>query len=195
VPLRDTRRIAVLALVILLAAACGDESQEGGDGDAPSPTETAATGAPSGTERYENPEFGFTLDYPQGWTVNDQPGVAALLVNQASAQDGFAESVNVVTEELPGEIPLDDYTEATMRNLEAGFGQIDVIEEGPTTIGGLPAHSIEYRAEQQGQTLSFFQTWLIDETTAFVLTYTGANEGFEELRPEADTIIESFRVT
>jgi hypothetical protein len=193
--MRDTRRIAVLALVILLAGGCGDESPEGADGDAPSPTETATTGAPSGTERYENTEFGFRLDYPQGWTVNDQPGVAALLVNQASAQDGFAESVNVVTEELPGEIPLDDYTEATVQNLEEGFGQIDVIEEGSTTIGGLPAHSIEYRAEQQGETLSFFQTWLIDETTAFVLTYTGANEGFEELRPEADTIIESFRVT
>jgi hypothetical protein len=187
--------IAVLALVILLAGACGESGEEGGGGGAPSPAETAAPEAPSGTERYENTEFGFTIDHPPSWTVTQQPGVAVLLVNQASAQDGFAESVNVVAEELPGEIPLDDYTEVTIRNLEEGFGQIEVVEEGPTTIDGLPAHSIEYRAEQQGQTLTFLQTWLIEATTAFVLTFTGHDQGFEESRPEAESIFQSFRVT
>jgi hypothetical protein len=189
------RQIAVLAFVILLAGACGESGEEGGGGGAPSPAETAATEAPSGTQRYEDTEFGFTIDHPPSWTVTQQPGVVVLFVNQASAQDGFAESVNVVAEELPGEIPLDDYTEVTIRNLEAGFGQIEVIEEGPTTIGGLPAHSIEYRAEQQGQTLTFLQTWFVDGTTAFVLTFTGQDQGFDELRPEAESIFESFRVT
>jgi hypothetical protein len=190
-----TRWIAVPALVILLAVACGESGEDSVGGRAPSPAETATTAPPSGTQRYESSEFGFTLDYPQGWTVNDQPGVAALLVNQASAQDGFAESMNVVTEDLPGEIPLDDYTEATIRNLEEGFGEIEVIEEGPTTVGDLDAHSIEYRAVQQGQTLTFLQKWFVEGTTAFVLTYTGHEEGFEELRSEAESIMESFRLT
>ena len=185
--------IAVLAL--LLAGACGDSGEDAEGGGSPSPAETAATEAPPGTERYENTEFGFTIDHPPSWTLTQQPGVVVLLVNEASAQDGFAESVNVVAEELPGEIPLDDYTEVTIRNLEEGFGQMEVIEEGPTTIDGLPAHSIEYRAEQQGQTLTFLQTWLIEATTAFVLTFTGQDEGFDELRPDAESIMKSFRVT
>lgn len=184
--------IAVLSLA-LLAAACAGEDEEGGS--QPSPAETATETAPSGTERYENAEFGFTLDYPQGWMAREQPGVEVLLVNQASAQDGFAESVNVVAEELPAEIPLDQYTEATIQNLEAGFGDIEVIEEGPTTIADLPAHSIEYRAEQQGQTLTFRQTWLVEGPTAFVLTYTGQGSGFDDYRSDAEAIFESFRVT
>jgi hypothetical protein len=188
-------KLIAVTLAILLAGACGESSDEGGGGGPPSPAETAATEAPSGTQRYENTEFGFTIDHPPSWTVTQQPGVAVLFVNQASAQDGFPESVNVIAEELPGEIPLDQYTEATIQNLEAGFGQMEVIEEGPTTIGGLPAHSIEYRAEQQGQTLTFLQTWLIEATTAFVLTYTGQDRGFDELRPDAESIFESFRVT
>jgi hypothetical protein len=189
-----SRRLIAFLSLALVAGACGDGS-DSGTGPQPSPAETVATGAPSGTQRLENTELGFTIDHPESWTPSDQPGVAALLVNQESAQDGFAESVNVVSEEVPEEVSLDEYTEATIRNLEAGFGGLEVIGEGPTTIGDLPAHSIEYRAEQQGQTLSFLQTWLIGDTTAFVLTYTGEGEGFDDYRSDAETIMESFRLT
>jgi hypothetical protein len=185
----DLRRrrltVAVLSLA-LLAGACDGETP-------PAPT---TTGAPAGTERYENTEFGFTLDYPEGWVVNEeQPGAEVFIFNQESAQDGFGENLGVGVEELPGEITLEQYTQATMRNLEAGLGEFQVAEEGPTTIGGVPAYSIEYEAEQQGQLYTFLQTWLVEGQTAYVLTYTGQGEEFGTYRPEAESIIDSFRVS
>lgn len=124
-----------------------------------------------------------------------QPGAEVFIFNRESTADGFSENLGVGVEELPGEITLEQYTEASKRNLEAGLGEIQVADEGPSQVGGIPAYSIEYEAEQQGQTFTFLQTWLVDGRTAFVITYTGVGEGFGTYRPEAEAIIDSFRLT
>jgi hypothetical protein len=195
--MRRTLTLGIVSLA-LLAGACDGETQPQAEGPTSTPTTpaTTTTEAPSGTERYENAEFGFTLDYPSGWAVNEsQPGAEVFIFNQESAQDGFGENLGVGVEELPGEVTLEQYTEASKRNLEAGLTGLEVIVEGPTQVGDIPAYSIEYTAEQQGDTYSFLQTWLVDGLRAYVITYTGVGQEFETYRPEAESIVNSFRAT
>jgi hypothetical protein len=190
--MRRRLTVAVLSLALLAGACDGGTQQQAGE----QTDEPTTTQAPAGTQRYENTEFGFTLDYPEGWVVNEeQPGAEVFIFNQPSAQDGFGENLGVGVEELPGEITLEQYTQATKGNLEAGLGEIQVAEEGPTSIGGVPAYSIEYEAEQQGELFTFLQTWLVDSRTAYVLTFTGHGQEFETYRPQAQSIIDSFRLT
>jgi hypothetical protein len=186
------QRLTVAVLALLLLGACDGGAQQSVDG----PTTPATTDAPVGTERYENTQYGFTLDYPPGWVVNEeQPGAVVFIFNQESAQDGFGENLGVGVEELPGEVTLEQYTVATKRNLEAGLGEFQVSNEGPTTVGELAAYSIEYQAEQQGQLFSFLQTWLVAGQTAFVITYTGQGQEYDTYRSEAQDITGSFRLT
>jgi hypothetical protein len=196
--MRRTRTPAVLSLA-LLAGACNGGTAPQAEEPTTTPTSPATTSTeepPPGTERYENTEFGFTLDYPSGWAVNEeQPGAEVFIFNQESTGDGFGENLGVGVEELPGEVTLEQYTEASKRNLEAGLDEIQVTEEGPTQVGEIPAYSIEYQAEQQGQTYSFLQTWFVDGQRAFVITYTGVGEEFGTYRPEAEDVIDSFRLT
>jgi hypothetical protein len=188
---------AAMAMVLALlafAVGCQDAPQDAG----PRPSPTTGDEGPSLPERYTNDQAGFTLDYPSAWTaeeVTDQPGVLIALFQRQSAGDGFAENVNVLLEELPSGVTLDQYTAANKANLERAFTNFEVLEEEPQNIGEAPAFWIRYDAEQQGQRLSFLQAWLVDGSRAFVLSYTGRADEFEAYRPDAEAIFSSFRLT
>lgn len=184
---------ALLALVVFTVGCQGSDPDAG-----PAPRPATGEGASPLGQRYTNDEAGFVLDYPDGWTaqeVADQPAVLVALFQRQSAGDGFAENVNVLLEELPAGVTLDEYTAANRANLERAFTNFEVLEEGQQSIGEAPAFWIRYDADQQGQRLSFLQAWLVDGERGFVLSYTGQGEEFDAFRPDAEAIIRSFRLT
>ena len=191
-------RAAAFLIVAALSVGCND-GQRAVDRptDVGSPTPTVEEASPLG-ERYTSEEAGFSLEYPNGWTaqeVTDQPGVLVALFHRQSARDGFAENVNVLLEELPPNVTLEQYTAANVANLDRAFGNLEVLEEEDRTIGEHPGHWIRYDAEQQGRRLSFLQAWLVDGERAFVLSYTGEGDQFDEYRPDAEAIFQSFRLS
>jgi eukaryotic-like serine/threonine-protein kinase len=193
------RRRALLVVVGALAVGCGDAEPM-----ADRPTEPASP-SPSGTveasplgQSYTNAEAGFTIEYPAGWTaeeVTDQSGVVVTIFARRSARDGFAENVNVLLEQLPPNVTLEQYTQANVTNLDRAFPDAMVIEEGDRNVGPYAGHWIHYEAEQQGRRVSLLQAWLVDGERAFVLSYTGEGDDFEEYRPDAEAILQSFRLS
>lgn len=199
------RRVVVGVVLTLTfsAAACGD-----GDGGERQPTKPAATG-PTATEttngaspvglRYENADLGFTIEYPESWVADKSPqqiGVVVLFFATESAEDGFAENVNVVgPEDLPPGFTSKTYANRGLGELQTALRDVDVIERGDLTIGGAPAFSMEYEADFQGQRLHWLQAFLVDDGRIFVLTYTGRSGDFDTYRPDAEAVIGSFRLT
>jgi hypothetical protein len=184
---------AVLALVVFTVGC------RGSDGEAdPAPPPAPGDGASPLGGRYTDDEAAFSLEYPDGWIVEevtDQPAVLVALFQRQSASDGFAENVNVLLEELPAGVTLDEYTSANRTNLERAFTNFQVLEEEQQSIGEAPAFWIRYDADQQGRRLSFLQAWLVDGERGFVLSYTGQGEEFDAFRPDAEAIFRSFRLT
>jgi hypothetical protein len=197
------RRAVVALVLIFLASACAD-----GDGTGRQPTEPAATG-PTATETtngpspqgllYENADLRFTVEYPESWVADKRPqqtGVVVLFFATESAGDGFAENVNVVgPEELQLDFTSKQYGKAGWENFRPLLREVEVIEQRDLTIEGVPAFSMEYEGDFQGQRLHWLQVFLVDGRRGFVLTYTGRGGDFDIYRPEAEAIVGSFRLT
>lgn len=186
--LRRLVAVAAVGVTLLLSACAGEERAA----DDPAGQDQDAAG------RYEDDAAGFSIEYPEAWTaqeVTDQPAVRVALFNRQSAADDFAENVNVLLEELPAGVILDQYTEANVQNLQATFTNLEVLDEREDPIGDVPAHWIRYDADEQGRRLSFLQAWLVDGQRGFVLSYTGEGEEFETYLADAEGIFRSFRLT
>lgn len=181
--------IAAVAAVLVLtgcAATGGTEAE---------PTRTGSTG-PAVAERYENAEHGFAFERPEGWELADPPaGTVVAVYPVAGAVDGFAENLNVTVEQLPVDLTATEYLDVAWARLKPELTDVEELGRRELTAGDLEAASIEYRARfpQAEGPLHLLQVAVVDGRTVFVITYTGMGDGFERYRPEAESIIASFR--
>jgi hypothetical protein len=72
----------------------------------------------------------------------------------------------------------DAYIGLTLSNLELAIEDFEVVEEGPSTLGGEDAYLIGYTGTEPttGLTLSWMQLIAIYEGQAYVITYTGQRD-------------------
>ena len=181
---RRLRWLQVLAIAgAFLVGACSS----GGPG------EDEDTTSEGDLQLYESEEHGFSLRYPDGWTLRnlqDSPADVGLTADQAAA-DGFSENVNVLVQQVPEGFTLGRYTQASKQELETLQG-FQLGSEGSTSLGGEPATWLEHEAVQQGALLQFWQVWTVRGPKAYVVTYTGQGEGFDAFRMSAESIVRSF---
>jgi hypothetical protein len=184
-----------LILAVLLLAACSDGTVTSTD----PPTSEQTVEDSSIGERYESEEYGFTIDYPEGWEINEsqlQPGIAVLIAASESAADGFAENVNVSQpESVPPGMTAEQYVDAGWKLLKGLLRQAEVLDEGETSVGVHPAFYREFEGELQGERLHWFQVAITEGNRGLFLTYTGGGSDFDAFRADADLIIGSFRLT
>lgn len=121
-------RAAIAALVLLGAAGCSDGSSNDGSApetSAPSATD-AATKPPKADadaptldgEAFTDPEGRYTLTVPADWEARHGvagEGIEVWLIDDGDDADGFATSINVITEDVTG-MPLDQYVELSIAN-------------------------------------------------------------------------------
>ncbi|HSD48908.1 MAG TPA: DcrB-related protein [Actinomycetota bacterium] len=203
---RSARMLAFAVASALLFAACGGDGAEEPTG-APPATETAApTGEPTATTspsadagRYENAEYGFTIDHPSTWVVDESPqgGAVVQLVAVTSAAASLPANINVVVEDLPFDLTARQYLDIGWEKLKPQLSDLEEIDTGELTVGDLPAASLEYRGRFEGMpgVGHFYQVAVLDGRRAFVFTYVGNDAAFETHRAEAEAIVDSFAVT
>lgn len=170
---------------------CGD------DGPTPASEPSAEPATPvADVERYENAEYGFSVEYPSTWALDERPRAA---LAQFSAFDDtgntIAAGVNVTVEELPFELTPRQYMNiGWKKHLKPQLSQVEEIGRADLEIGKLPASAMEFRGRFEGSPSvgHYYQVAVLDGRTVFVWTYFANDEGFETYRAEAEAIIGSF---
>jgi hypothetical protein len=151
--------------------------------------QTMGSSAASGLVPYNNPNLGFSLEYPSDWQKKESLSFAS----PQGTGDRSLELITVDTEVLPSsDFSLDSYTEAAMRQVEA-FQNFQLLNSSSTSLGGLPAHMIEYTFTDETQTpLQSFQAWTVKDGMAYVMAYIGVPEEFESSLPALQSVLDSF---
>lgn len=162
---------------------------------------------------YDNPNLGFTLEYPSDWskqeslsfispppsTFPSQSSSSPLAENASndtiSATNLTPESIAVTTEVLVSNITLEEYSESAIGLLESQFPNFTLLNSFETTLSGYPAHQIEYTFALEGLELKNLQIWTIVDNIVYAVTYGGTIEEFDSSIPVFDNLIESFQVT
>jgi hypothetical protein len=161
----------------------------GGANMSMSGNQTMGSSTASGLVPYNNPNLGFSLEYPSDWQKEES---LSFTTPQGGTGDRAPEVINVVTEVLPSsDFSLDSYTDAAMGQVES-FENFQLLNSSSTTLGGLPAHMIVYTFTDEQTPLQNLQAWTVKNGMAYVITYGGVPEEFNSSLPALQSVLDSF---
>ena len=141
---------------------------------------------------YDNPNLGFTLEYPADWTKEESLSFTSPML---SSSDEAPESISVTTEVLFSNITLEEYSDSAISILEDQFANFTLIESSNSTLSGYPAHQIVYTYTFNGVDLKNFQIWTMADNIAYAITYGGITREFDDSLPVIKNMIDSFELT
>ena len=105
------------------------------------------------------------------------------------------EVINIQTEKLPSEITLADYTESGINQLTSLPRQnFTILNSSPTTLAGIPAHTITHTFTEDGIDQKLVQIWTLDNSTdtAYIITYGSHVHEFDDGLSALEQITNSF---
>ncbi len=132
--------------------------------------------AASAWQTFTHPDLGFTLSYPDGWSVAKNPtGVVFLAIGPSSASERpFKMNVNVTYEDVRANTPLDQYDAQNESGQGLLFHGYQRLRTDKTTIDAYPALIRYYIWTNGGTELYQMQLVTIAGTHAYVVTGTTA---------------------
>ncbi len=99
--------------------------------------------APHETGRYYDPELGYSIKKPEGWTLKKGDGISSSLIEIVSpwesAEDVFSDYVSVDVERFAEKTDLGEFFEEMVGNQAKEFDYFEELERGDTEIGGKKA--------------------------------------------------------
>jgi len=106
----------------------------------------------------------------------------------------FMVNMNIMSEELP-EFPkmtLEDYANLVHIQLKKAMENYKNVDEGSTTISGLPARTLTYTASSDETMLMGSQAYVFKENVAYVITYTATEELYDKYADCFELVMTSF---
>jgi hypothetical protein len=141
---------------------------------------------PKGMLTYTSVEHGFSIEYPEDWTVEEGMGY----VVSFTRFDGT--NANVVTEELPTRMTADELAEATREYLEGvGYKTIKTFTD---TINGEPVACYVLTISIFGVELKQMQACFVIDTTGYAITFSADSNTYDEAYDDYfEHMLQSFR--
>lgn len=145
---------------------------------------------------YSNSTYGIRIQYPSSWLKEESHNQSSNDVVKFSAPAAAAPaSLNIVGgKPAPQSIPLAVYINASIYLLKHAFGNFSLVDSNATTLGGFPAHKIEYTATlpPTGLNLRFMQIFAIKDSKSYVITVGTLPRNFSSYLPTIQKMVDSF---
>jgi hypothetical protein len=144
---------------------------------------------------YTNTQYGFSLLYPAGWSVQEGKGGSVVIFSSPSSGMGDnPATVKISVEDLSAN-PMgpEPYKNAQLakRQTLSGYNNIyDLYYRGT----GFNGWKIGYTS-QAGTLLKTFEIFVIRGTTAITITYSSKEDQFAAYSQLFDTMLKSFQLT
>lgn len=136
----------------------------------------------------------FEIQYQPSWELNSS-GMAGtkfvLLSALSSSNDKFRENVNLVNETVDA-MTLAEYSELSLAGIKKMITNAKIFESSTQSLQGVEFQRIIFSGKQGEYNLKFMQYYFIKNGKAYVLTYTGEKDQFEDFKTVAEVIMNSF---
>jgi len=138
---------------------------------------------------------GYQIAYPEGWQL-DQSGVAGttfILFGRSATEGKFRENINLLIQDLRGyNMDMDQYVKISEEQIAAMVTNGSLLESKRLNERNVQCHMVIYAGEQGGRNLKWKQFYRISGEKAYVLTFTGTQDTYDDLIETADEIMNSF---
>ncbi|MBI2546006.1 hypothetical protein HYV81_02390 [Candidatus Woesearchaeota archaeon] len=184
-------RPPVILLLLIILLGCTPQ--------APSSSQNSNEAKPAETEFtvYQNSYYKIQMQYPKDWLVKaDEAGIAAVFVPPLKSNDTFAESFNIVVDELSDPlISLDAYTASALALLKEALPDIEVSNPAEVQLSSSPGRKVVYSSTgPQGNKLRVLQVWTVRNGNAYILSFAADEEEFQNFQKEVQRMVDSFEI-
>lgn len=145
----------------------------------------------SEVQAYKNGRYGFSIDPPSAWTVDDTISYAAV-VFYGPTENGFRTNMNVQVESTG--LSLEGYIAAGRQQLQILPGY-NLISEGSRQVNGINAYEFVFTIVSSGITVQEKEVVLITGGKAFVMAYGSSPSAYQNHLAEFESSIQTFMVT
>lgn len=148
-------------------------------------------------DRYYDKANGFSIKYPEAWSVceghaEDDPMVEGLSPWEDD-YDEFAEHMTVDVELIEAGTSLDSYSEETIEAQMAEIPGFEVTERGRATLDGEDAVWIVFDFESEGGMVTVLGYSLVKGERGYLISGVAQSSKFSSYRNRFEQIAESFR--
>lgn len=209
--MKNLKKLSALALslmMVLSIAGC-EKSDDSGKKDSSSKTETTTTSAPesssstessSDTDSKANVEAGFkdgvyttedyTVELGSEWKKSDTSvGGMTMFTLGGDATT----NINIIKENTGKDITAEEYKNLAVAQFEK-MKDYKVDNSEAATINGNDAYKVYLSAEQSSIKMNLIQGYIVKDSNVFVITLTTIADKYDEIKPSAEKILESFKV-
>lgn len=149
---------------------------------------------------FQNAVYGVSVSYPKSWEVQSVPQstppltlVAAFLSPRAGG--AVRQNVNLVIEDLPEVMTLDDYSKQGIEIEKNMLGQFTLLSSENISFFGVErAQRVTFTATSGGNNLKFQQIWFIRGRRAYVWTFADRSDTFGQNLPTFERMMDSFLI-
>ena len=139
----------------------------------------------------------YQVAYPEGWQL-DQSGVAGttfILFGRSAAEGKFRENINLLIQDLRGyNMNMDQYVKISEEQIATMLTNGSLLESKRLNDNNDERHLVIYAGEQGGHNLKWKQFYRISAEKAYVLSFTGTQDTYDDLIKMADEIMDSFHL-
>ncbi len=176
-----------LTLFLALAlAACGAPSDT-----TPTPASTLPFD-PSTLVLYESAEYGFAVAYPQSWTVTEV-FAENLIGFTAPAGATLTPNFNVTVGEVSNEMPAVAYYEGEIERVRTSLENAEILEVADVNVDGVLGRGLTLITKQAGIDVGISRIIVLNEGTAYELSFFAEARDLEQLAPMVSAIFQSMR--
>jgi hypothetical protein len=157
---------------------------------------TSCKNSASGPKTYTNSEYGFTVDYPSDWKIQEGASNTIVQFNGPTLDEtGGKVNINIVNEQLPasGNMTLDGYFKAAESQLAHDFENFAEITTQNITVSSLPAVKMLYTFKSNGYQLKANQVYLTKNNVAYTITMVSTVTTYDKYDKDGDIVINSFK--
>lgn len=147
------------------------------------------------TRTYTSKEKAFSIRFPKAWEQKEgYMGTVVIALEPAEGRgDYFRENMNVVVEDLSGNINISDYIHSSLAGMGKVLPDFKVIERKPAGRHASPSEQIRYSYRLGTIDLESTALIHISRGRAYVVTCTAEKEHSPRYRKTFDAIMAGFR--
>jgi hypothetical protein len=148
---------------------------------------------------YKDPESRFTIDYPSGWYINEEPSDnKESAVQFDSSEPDAAESATsdedltkpavrvAISNAKPDETSLEQLSNKKVK----GLGGFTIEESERTTLSGIPAYALKVTISEPSKNV-----WTLHNGKVYQIIYMAHSYDYEIYSSAFQHMIESFHIT
>lgn len=141
---------------------------------------------------FTNEQKHYTIQYPHDWTVNETlPGFDVFFMAPKQPNGKSLANVSIISGNLPSDATLDIFSRENMKNLAEGNSTLSIIENGKTSINGMPSNWTLYtRSDDQTKIIHYF---FIHNQIGYLITCGSTIETYEQYQPTFERIVNSMQ--